>query len=348
MNMPTDQGLSEKEREAPEGFDDLSSVQFSAQITAEAQKTESPENINVRSADYLGQAEREQEEITRRDREILAALDKVLKNSSQTLDLPRKKKPRHSLKRIAVAVIGKGCGLVSLSLTLIMMGITLICIFFSAEPDFTLLIKLAPAAAVFIGIEILLSWLISGRKIRINIPCTAITAVIIAGCCVLSAALSRSIAETEQQFSDRSAEAFIYEESYLKLKHKADILELSVKVDLNLEGGKKRTSQELFQSDDIEITAALDGLYASPEEFAKECAIIIGVYQELEIPVDNFRFTAETRLMSFSLDVEGKYQQDFSDRELSQLVRYVFIEDYDFISDLGDFTEETIENTTEK
>lgn len=348
MNAPTEQELSEKEKTTPKGYDDLSAVQFSAQMTAEIKTdADSREAQPVQPEDYLGQAEREQEEISRRDREILAALDKVLKNNSQTLESPRVRKPRRSLRKIAVGIIGKGCGLVSLSLTLIIMGITLICLFFSANPDFTLLMKLSPVAAVLIGIEILLNWLISGKKIRINIPCTAITAAITVGCCILSAALSQSIAETEQQFSDRSAEAFIYEESYTKLKHKADILELTVSVDLNLEGGKKRTSQELYASDDIKIRAMLDGRYSSPGDFAAECARIIDVYRELDIPVDSFSFTAETRLMSFSLDVVGKFQQDLSDEKLTELVRYVFIEDYDFVHDLADFTEETSENTAE-
>lgn len=347
MTSPTDQELSEKEKDSglEEQYSELSDVQFSAQITAEiTTDTENAAEVD----DIIGAAEREQEEMTRRDREILAALDEVLKSTrQQPVTVQKEKKHRKSFKRIAVGVIGKGAGLVSMALTLIMMGTALICLFFSAEQDFSLLMKLAPAAAVFLGIEILLSWFASGRKIRINIPCTIIIAAVTAGCCVLSVTLNKSIVQTEQEFSDRMAEANIYDASYKKLRHTADISTLTVNVDLNLESGRKRTSEELYSSDKIEIEAVLDGSYSSPSDFAAECAGIIDVFRELDIPVDKFRFSCETRLMSFALNVEGRYQQDYTAEELTKLVRYVFIEDYDYIHDLADLTEESAESTTE-
>lgn len=346
MTSPTDQELSEREIGGgfQEQFSELSDMQFSAQITAEIH-TDADAQAGL--DDIIGEAEQEQEEISRRDKEILAALDEMLKNSRQAPTPQQQKKPRRNIRKFTVGVISKGAGLVSLALTLIMMGIALICLFFSAEQDFSLLMKLAPAAAVFLGIEILLSWLASSRKIRINIPCTVILAAVTAGCCVMSVTLNKSIVQTEQEFSDRMAEANIYDASYTKLRHTADISTLTVNVDLNLEGGRKRTSEELLTSDKIEIEAVLDGSYSSPADFAAECAGIISVFQELDIPVDNFSFSCETRLMSFSLDVKGRFQQDQTAEELTKLVRYVFIEDYDYIQDLKDLTEETGEMTTE-
>lgn len=158
--------------------------------------------------------------------------------------------------------------------------------------------------------------------------------------------LSGNITETEQEFSNRAAEAMIYDKAYPLLKHTADISALTVDADLNLEGGKKRTDDVITSADDISINVALDGNYLSPAEFAAECGGIIRVFGDLDIPVDGFSFTAETRLMSFTLDIEGKFQQEYTDEKLTELVRYVFIEDYDYIQDLADFTEETSEAAT--
>ena len=88
-------------------------------------------------------------------------------------------------------------------------------------------------------------------------------------------------------------------------------------------------------------------LNTEPSEFAAECGRVISVFRQLEIPVDIISFSAEERQRSFALTVEGKYQQDFTNEELMKMVRYVFIEDYDYIQDLADFTEETGENVTE-
>ncbi len=340
--MPTDQELKEKEA-APE---ELSEMQFSAHITEEYTE-DCAEEYTEEAPAVAEQPDSDQDEIYRRDRELLAALDEVLQKNTAPPPIKPPPKKRFYLRRITVGTMQRGVGILSLALTLIMMGIALICLLFSGTPDYSLLIKLSPVAAVLLGAEIILSWLASDGKIRIHIPCVCANAAIVALCCILAAALSSSITETEQKFSNRSAEAYIYDLSYAKLRHTADISKLTVDVKLNLEGGIKRTDNELTTADNISIDVELDGNYTSPSEFAAECRSIIKVFRELDIPADSFSFTSQTRLMSFALDIDGSYQQDFSDSKLTDMVRYVFIEDYDYIQDLADFTEESDEAATE-
>lgn len=345
--MPTDQELLEKEQQTfPE---ELSDIQFSAHITEEF-TARTAQDITGTSPELSPELTPEQpdpeDEITRRDREILAALDEMLQKNSAPVEAPHKKK-RPDLRRLTTGTMKRGAGVLSLAVTLVMMGITLMCLLISGTQDLSLMIKLSPIAAILLGVEIILSWLSSGRKIRLHIPCVCADAAIVIGCCILAAVLSSTITETEQVFSDRSAEAAIYDKTYPLLKHTADISKLTVDVDLNLEGGRKRTDDSLITADDIRVSVELDGYYTSPSEFAAECGSIMKVFDDLDIPADEFSFSAETRLMSFALDIEGKYQQDYSVEKLTELVRYVFIEDYDYIQDLSDFTEETGEAATE-
>ena len=317
--MPTEQELKEKEQE------ELSDIQFSAHITEEFTA-----EITEPAPDTAPEQPLPEDEFSQRDREILAALDEMLqKNSAPPREQPRKKRP--DFRRLTIGTMKRGAGVLSLAVTLIVMGITLMCLLISGTPDLTLLIKISPIAAVLLGAEILLSWLASGRKIRIHIPCVCANAAVVIGCCILAAVLSGNM---------------IYDKAYPLLKHTADISALTVDADLNLEGGKKRTDDVITSADDISINVALDGNYLSPAEFAAECGGIIRVFGDLDIPVDGFSFTAETRLMSFTLDIEGKFQQEYTDEKLTELVRYVFIEDYDYIQDLADFTEETSEAAT--
>lgn len=345
--MPTDQELLEKEQQTfPE---ELSDIQFSAHITEEF-TARTAQDITGTSPELSPELTPEQpdpeDEITRRDREILAALDEMLQKNSAPVEAPHKKK-RPDLRRLTTGTMKRGAGVLSLAVTLVMMGITLMCLLISGTQDLSLLIKLSPIAAILLGVEIILSWLSSGRKIRLHIPCVCADAAIVIGCCILAAVLSSTITETEQVFSDRSAEAAIYDKTYPLLRHTADISKLTVDVDLNLEGGRKRTDDSLITADDIRVSVELDGYYTSSSEFAAECGSIMKVFDDLDIPADEFSFSSETRLMSFALDIEGKYQQDYSVEKLTGLVRYVFIEDYDYIQDLADFTEETGEAATE-
>lgn len=346
MTVPVKEKDDLKEEEQPvlpaEGYPDAQPVQFSEEY-AKAQEPLQPEQESEDAQQIMEQAQRQQEEMTRRDREILAALDEVLqKNSAQSREQKAEKRPRLDIRKLAVCTVKNGSGVLSLALTLIFLGIVLVCVTLSAEPDYLLIAKLSPVAAVLFGVELLLSWLVNGRQLRINIPCVGIIAVIVAGCCTLSAALNSSESKLIQDQGQRVVEAEIYEASYKQLRHSADILELTIKADL-LPGSEKKTMSTLAVGDMVEISAVLDGNYADPQEFAAECSRIIEVYKDLGIPVANYRFSAETRLSSFNLDVEGLFRQDKPLEELTSMVRHIYVEDYDYIQDLEDFTEDTAE-----
>lgn len=320
-------------------------VQFSAQFEAEPEDTEQSEQDAVQPQEqYLEKAQLEQEEMTRRDREILAALDEVLqRSSSQSHEHVLTKRAGTGFKKRLVCTVRSGSGLISLALTMIFMGIVWVCVMVSPNPDSLLIAKLSPIAAVILGAELLLSRFVNGKMLRINIPCVVIIAVITAGCCILSAALKQSDVTAREEWDDRVVEAEIYEASYKQLRHRADILELDVNVEL-LPGSEQKTMESLAAGDRVYISAVLDGNYADPGEFAEECRNIIGVYRDLEIPVTDYRFSAQTRLSGFFLDVKGLFQQDMSASELTGLVRHIYFEDYDYIQDLDDFAEVTAES----
>lgn len=328
----------------PEGV----AVQFSAQYEAESEEVAQPKSEpDEPEAQYVEQTQLGQEEITRRDREILAALDEVLqRNSAQKHEPNLSRRTRTGLRDRLVCAVRSGSGVLSLALTMIFMGIVLVCVMASPQPDYLLIAKLSPIAAVILGVELLLTWFVNGKQLRVNIPCVGIIAAIVAGCCILSAALNRSNISAREAWDDRVVEAEIYDASYKQLRHWADILELDVNVEL-IPGDKQKTMESLSTGDKVEISAVLDGNYADPGEFAEECYNIIGVYRDLNIPVADYHFSAHTRLSSFSLDVKGLFQQDMSALELTSLVRHIYLEDYDYIQDLEDFIEETAE-TSEK
>lgn len=353
MAVPTKEQLTEMEASeaAQEVSEELSAVQFQERLAAEQEQTAVPEESQEFSGEapqenIIEQAAREQEEMTRRDREILAALDEVLqKNSVRSREPLRRTRRPVNWGRIAVGTVRKGAGFLSLALTLIFMGVVLVCVMISAEPDYLLIAKLSPIAAVLVGAEMLLSWFVSGRKLRINIPCVCITAVIVAGCCIMSAALNKSDISGREEYNDRIVAAEIYAASYKELRHSADIMSLTVTADLNPDS-RTKSIETLSAGDIIEITAVLDGNYSDPREFAAECRSVMDVYKELGIPVMNYRFSAETRLSSFKLDVQGMFQQDLTVEELAGLVRYIYVEDYDYIQDLEDIAEEETETST--
>ncbi len=351
MAVPTKEQLIENEAAdaAQEFSGELSAVQFQERLAAEQEQTSvqgETQEISGDTAqeDLIERAAREQDEMTRRDREILAALDEVLqKNNISSREPLHRKRRTVNWGKAAVGTVRKGAGFLSLALTLIFMGVALVCVMISAEPDYLLIAKLSPVAAALVGGELLLSWFVSGKKLRINIPCVCITAVIVAGCCIMAAALNKSDISGREEYNDRVVAAEIYDASYKELRHSADIMTLTVTADLNPDR-KTKSMETLSAGDCIEITAVLDGNYSDPTEFAAECRSIMDVYKELEIPVMNYRFSAETRLAGFRLDVEGLFQQDYSKEELADLVRYIYVEDYDYIPDLEDITEETEES----
>lgn len=341
--------IKEKENEKEDELE--ASLQFSAQyIAGQAEITDGePEAADAEpesagSEPFAETEELTQEEMTRRDREILAALDEVLrKNSSEPERKPRRKKPRPDIGRFVISTTEKGAGLMTLALTLIFLGIVTLCVLVSGSGDYMLIAELSPAAAVFMGLELILGWFLPKKKLRVNIPCVAATAVIVAGGCILAASLNRSYTEIREERSGRLAADDIYERSYTALHHAADISTLSVEVDASPENDG---SGELAQGDRVNITIVFDGSYNTPQEFAQECRSVIDAYDSLGIPVMDYHFSAETRQTTFRLDVEGLFQQDKNASELAELVNYYYIEDFDYIPDIEDITEEISSEVT--
>lgn len=287
------------------------------------------------------------EGIDPRDRDFLAALGMMLESQNRRRDSePKPSEPQR--ESFAFGMVRKGVGVISLSLILVMMGIVLICCLFSGAPDFLLPVKLAPVAAVLVGLEILVHYFTSGRHFRVHIPSICISAVIVVGCCFMAVALNKSYNESKTEYNNRSVAAQIYDSSYKELRYVADIHSLTVEVDLNPDGtGRKKGIEALSTDDIVKITVVLDGSYSSPRDFAEDCKSIIDGYRILGIPVMEFHFSNEDRLNSFKLDVEGKFAQDNSENMLAEQVRHIYLEDYDYLDDLEDFvgyeTEETIE-----
>lgn len=290
---------------------------------------------------------RKHQELEARDRSILDALDQMLARQA-----PPQKKPQpeeSSLEKFCIGMVRKGAGVISLSLVLIIMGIAVICCFFSPAPDYLILLKLSPIAAVLIGLELLVYQLASRSKFRINIFALAISALIIAGCCTMAVLLNGSYTESTEAYNNRSIAAEIYERGYHELRHAADIEEISVQVELNPDGTANISGIDALSADDIvNITVTFCGNYADPKEFASECKTIIDGYRFLGIPVTSFCFISETKLSSFRLDVNGLFMQDYSEAELAEKVHHIYIENVDSLKDLEDNeleTQETRETT---
>ena len=285
--------------------------------------------------------------IDARDREFLAALGAVLEKTRPQPAPPPPAPAESPAEKLAVGVVKKGVGVISLALILIFMGVVLICTLFSEEPDYLLPMKLSPVAAVLIGLELLAHYLASGKHFRVHIPSIVISALIVVGCCAMACVLNSSYSESKTEYNNRSVAAEIYDSSYKELRHVADIANLEVTVDLNPDGtGRKKGIEALAAGDYVSISCDFAGTCSTPKEFAAMCKSIIDGYRFLDIPVTEYHFTNEGKLHRFSLDIEGKFEQDYSESRLTELVDHIYVEDYDYIPDLEDFTgtEET-ENT---
>ena len=359
MAVPTKEAGRTEPRDgaAPE----LSAIQFSAQFTEEITESQEPQPDTaditetpgipgipdmtgaLPEDDILSQAELAQQETARRDQEILDALDKVLQQTGARSSAPRKKPqklPQRALK-FTMGTVKSGAGLVSLALTLVFLGIVTMCVLLSGSPDFLLIAKLAPISAVFVGAELLLSWFVSGRRLRIHVPCVFITAAVAVAGCILSAALNREGVEIRGEQSGRVVAAQIYQQSYKELCRTADISTLTVNADLA--SGADKSWDTLSEGDIVDIAVEFSGTYSSAREFAQECRTVIAAYKSMSIPVSHFSFVSDSRMKSFRLEIDGLFQQDKDVEELTEMVNYISYEDYDYIEDLEDFTAETTE-----
>lgn len=283
-----------------------------------------------------------QEDIDARDRSILAALDEMLSRRDNEV----KKAPppeENGLEKFCMGIVRKGAGIISLSLILIFMGIVVMCCLFSAEPDYLLPLKLSPVAAILLGIELFVYHVASGKRFRIHIPAIVISALIIVGCCAMAVILNNSYTESKEEYNNRSIAAQIYDSGYHELRHAADIEEIEVSVELNPDGTANKAGIDALTTDDIVvITVTFSGNYSDPEEFASECKTVIDAYRILGIPVTDFHFISDSRFNSFRLDVNGMFMQDYTEAQLVEKVNHVYIENYDYLEDLEDFTEEDI------
>lgn len=301
------------------------------------------EEKEILSAPPISAPPDDTQQLDARDRSILAALDEMLAKNNPPA--PQKSQEESGIERFCIGMVRKGAGIISLSLILIFMGVVVICCFFSPQPDYLLPLKLSPVAAILIGLELLAYYLVSRKRFRIHIPAIVISAVLVAGCCALAAALNASYTESAVEYSSRTVAAQIYEKGYYELRHVADIEEINVEVDLNAGGAARKSGIDALSADDVVIiTVTFSGSYTGPEDFAAECKSIIDGYRFLGVPVTEFHFVSETRLHSFALDVEGLFMQDYSEAQLAERVRHIYIEDMDYIADLEDFVpEETME-----
>ncbi len=294
----------------------------------------------AKSADASG-------DIDPRDRQFLAALGKVLEHQNRT----HEKADEPALERFAFGVVRKGVGVISLALILVLMGVVLICCLFSPTPDYLLPAKLAPIAAILVGLEILVHYFTSGKHFRVHIPSICISAALVVGCCIMAASMNKSYSATKTEYNNRSVASQIYDSSYNELRYVADIASLDVTVDLNPDGTGMEKGLEALSTDDIvKVDVVLDGSYSTPREFADECKSIIDGYRILGIPVTEFTFSSTSRFNSFNLTVEGKFAQDFSEAKLAEQVSHIYVEDYDYLDDLEDYedflgleTEESLE-----
>ena len=58
------------------------------------------------------------------------------------------------------------------------------------------------------------------------------------------------------------------------------------------------------------------------------------------INVSDFHFYNESAFNTYTLDVIGKYVQDYSEKRLTEMVNHIYIEDYSFLEDLAELEDE--------
>ena len=276
--------------------------------------------------------------IEEQDKKLLAALDEVLDRRSVKADVP----PQPKVQKIAKNVAKKGVGFVSLALILIFLGVVMICCLFSPSHDFLLPLKLSPLCAVFIGLEILANQMMTHGRFRINILSIIISAVLTVGCCIMCVSLNNSSNKQKEAYNNRSVAAQIYDLSYRELRHSVDIAELNIEVDLNPDGSGKYKGLDALSTDDyVDIKVSFAGVIKTPKEFAANCKKVIDGYRFMGINVTNFYFVNESALHSYKLNVEGRFAQDMSESELLKNVNHIYLDNMQYIEDMGDYVAES-------
>lgn len=293
-------------------------------------------------AEQTAAVEKRRAELEEQDKKLLAALDEVLEKRTQQMR-DQQKRSQSKAERFAGKVVKKGVGFVSLGLILAFLGIIMLICLLSPNPDFYLLLKLSPICAVLVGIELLLSQLMTRGNFRINIPSIVISALLVVGCCVMCVSLNGTYKQDKQEYNNRSIAAEIYDRSYKELRYVADIASITVDVDLNPDGsGAEKGVDALSVDDNVNIKVAFAGTYRSSKSFAADCKKIIDGYRIMGINVTNFYFSNKSTYNSYNLAVEGKYAQDYSESRLEEQVFYIHTEDYDYLEDLEDYEEGSV------
>lgn len=310
---------------------------FAAPETQEMRSFEAPNN---NTADQTAEIEKKIAEQQEQDQKLLAALDEVLEKRSRQITGEQQKRSGSRSERAAATVSRKGVGFVSLGLILIFMGIVMIATLSASTPNYTVPLKLSPVCAILIGAELLITQVLTHGKPRVNIPCLVISVLFVTGCCILCAKLGGDYREENVEYNNRTVAGEIYDRSYVKLKDIADITSVKVDVNLNPDGsGKQKGIEALSAGDIVDISVELGGVYNTPKNFAVDCKKIIDGYRLMGINITNFHFANKSKLRSYTLDVEGKYAQDFNEARLEEKVNYIYVEDFDYIEDLEDYVE---------
>ncbi|MCH5208876.1 MAG: hypothetical protein J1F04_08310 [Oscillospiraceae bacterium] len=286
-------------------------------------------------------------EFALRDRQLLDALDEILKNRSSVQYNTEHKRPITTSEKFAKGIVRKGVGFISLALVLVLFGIVLIFCLFSPAPDYLLLLKFSPVAAILLGIEILVTLLITHGRFKINIISVIISALLVVGCCTMGVILNRTYNEEKIEYNNRSIAAEIYDRSYKELRYVADIEAMEIVVDLNPDGtGVTKGIDALSAGDTVVVNVEFGGVYATPNAFATDCKKIVDGFRIMGIDITDFHFANQSAFHSYKLDITGKYLQDYSESRLTELVNHIYIEDTDYLEDLEDLenTEDSNEN----
>lgn len=316
----------------------LQETQISDTTTADEEEAVTADEASVEAAEL----EKRIAEQEAQDQKLLAALDEVLEKRSRQMSADDIKRPVSRSERTAAALQKRGVGFVSLGLILVFMGIVMINVLSAATPNYTLPLKLSPVCAILIGAEILISQVLTRGRSRVSIPSLVIAVLFVAGCCILCAKLGGDYQEEVFEYNNRTVAAEIYDRSYMQLKDLADVTSVKVDVSLNPDGnGKVKGVEALSSSDVVEVSVEFGGIYNTPKNFAEDCKKVIDSYHTMGIHITDFHFMNKSKLRSFTLDVEGKYAQDFSESRLEEMVNYIYVDDYDYIEDLEDYVEST-------
>lgn len=292
-------------------------------------------------AEQEAKAEARRITLEEQDKKLLDALDEVLEKRSQREKAERAKRPQTKSERIAAEIANKGVGIVSLALVLIFLGVVMIVTLFSKEPDYFLPLKLSPVAGILVGVEILCNQMIARGRFKVNIPSVIITGLLTVGCCAAGIAMNGAYKKDTIEYNSRTIAAEIYDKTYKELRNCADIRSVEAIVDLNPDGtAVTKGLDALSAGDKIVINMEFGGGFVDPRAFASDCKKIIEGYRIMGINVSDFHFYNESAFNTYTLDVIGKYVQDYSEKRLTEMVNHIYIEDYSFLEDLAELEDE--------